>query len=1076
MNTSEQMQIDTLSRDKISKEIEKNFFVEAGAGSGKTTMLVQRMVAMVEAGVDVRKICAITFTKAAAGEFYARFQKKLAQANTPRCLAALNDIDLCFMGTIDSFCNMILSEHPARAGIPSNSCVLSEGDMQKVYKEAYTQIQRGLYGAELQQLCKRFQQVQKNGLYVFANAIGTFMDTRNCKYQFDAVSEQSIDQSLAEEKAHLRKIICILLEKPELVYTKNKDSVTAYQILQEKQKILFDTWDGHLPEILGLLKAISQIRLWPNVDLSVFGLSMDFFESYGKEGKVKWFQFAPQGLCRICDTLCQYQYAVSMEFLSKSSLAIAATLKKEGKLTFFDYLLYLRDLLKEDALQGGDLIRHIYERHSYFLIDEFQDTNPMQAEVFFYLTAEEPKGDWRACVPRPGSLFIVGDPKQSIYRFRYADVSAFLKVRALFAGNVGEVLHLTRNFRSTYGIRQWFNKVFTELLPEDTDNQCKYDLIPLEAAPQPDGTFEGVYTYSVPSKAQNEEEKDHNQVVSIIQTLVGSPDIMIQEPGDSAPRRVTYRDIMLITPGKGKLSQYISAFNQAEIPCKVEGKVVFSECPALLGIATVFCAISNRDDARFIYSALTSPVFNIPLETIQTLKCNHIEISLYHEADLPEGEAITKAVGVLRKLCAKAKQMSATGLYMAILEELDLFNRVSTDNLESVYYALELLRAKEISGAFASLRDAALFLEGLTRNETDSERTISLTDNENRVHIANLHKVKGLEAPIVILGNPSDKNNNPSVRVEQGETQPNCWIFCVPGALKGVDLEEEQLLEADSLDAERNRLLYVAATRARRALIVADKVNKDGKRLQNRWMFFAERAQKEFFKTFSPIVPAKKIPVKWSAESLYEAGAQQSALRNKDAVHVGSYEIMRPSHAKVKSKLASEDDFDDFASEDAARVRTRVLRTDANIVGTMVHRLMENLVSSRNQVDLDALCREIAGEYEAFGKDYTSLLKKVGLAEQSGTMVQTLLAADEVYCELPFCRRAEADGTDVLWHGIMDVVYRQGNQWFIVDYKTNWDDSDLDVRYRQQLRAYEEAFFELTGNAATATTYHIEVV
>lgn len=1076
MNTSEQMQIDTLSRNKISKEIKKNFFVEAGAGSGKTTMLVERMVAMVEAGVDVRKICAITFTKAAAGEFYARFQKKLAQANTPRCLAALNDIDLCFMGTIDSFCNMILSEHPARAGIPSNSCVMSEGDMQKVYKEAYTQIQRGVYGAELQQLCKRFQQVQKSGLYVFANAIGTFMNTRNCKYQFDAVSEQSIDQYLTEEKESLRKIICMLLEKPELVYTKNKDSVEAYQILQERQKILLDTWDGHLPEILELLKAISQIRLWPNVDLVVFGQSMDFFEPHGKDTKVKWFQFAPNGLESICNTLCTYQYAVSMEFLSKSSSAIAATLKKEGKLTFFDYLLYLRDLLKEDALQGGDLIRHIYERHSYFLIDEFQDTNPMQAEVFFYLTAEEPKEDWSACVPKPGSLFIVGDPKQSIYRFRYADVSAFLKVRALFTGNVGEVLHLTRNFRSTYGMRQWFNEVFTELLPEDTDDQCKYDLIPLEPEPRTDGTFEGVYTYNVPSKVQSEEEKDWNQVVSIIQTLVGSPDILIQEPGDSAPRRVTYRDIMLITPGKGKLSEYIYAFNQADIPCKVEGKVVFSECPALLNLVAVFCAVSNGDDARFIYSALTSSVFQIPLETIQTLRCNNVGINLYHEMDLPEGEDIAKAIRILHKLCKEAKQMSATGLYMAILEELDLFNKVSTANLESVYYALELLRAKEISGAFASLRDAALFLEGLTRNETDSERTISLTDNENRVHIANLHKVKGLEAPIVILGNPSDKNNNPSVRVEQGENQPSCWIFRVPKALTGVGMEEEQLLESYSLDAERSRLLYVAATRARRALIVADKVNKEGKRLQNRWMFFAERSQKEFFETFTPVVPDRRLPAKMSAAQLYETGTQKSVLKNRDAVHNGSYEIMRPSHAKIKSKLASEDDFDDLATEDAGKVRTRVLRTDANIVGTMVHRLMEHLVSSRNQVDLDGLCREIAGEYEAFGKDYTSLLKKVGSAEQTGAMLQTLMGADEVYCELPFCRRVEVDGTKVLWHGVMDVVYRQNNQWFIVDYKTNQDDSDLDVRYQEQLRAYEDAFLELTGNVATATTYHIDVV
>ncbi|MCR5088249.1 MAG: UvrD-helicase domain-containing protein, partial [Oscillospiraceae bacterium] len=128
---------DKLSRSRIVSEIDKNFFVEAGAGSGKTTMLVKRMVAMVEAGRDISRICAITFTKAAAGEFYDRFQRLLIERSNPaftgdaesrpgslpqptdetreRCRIALQNIDLCFMGTIDSFCSMVLSEHPSEA-------------------------------------------------------------------------------------------------------------------------------------------------------------------------------------------------------------------------------------------------------------------------------------------------------------------------------------------------------------------------------------------------------------------------------------------------------------------------------------------------------------------------------------------------------------------------------------------------------------------------------------------------------------------------------------------------------------------------------------------------------------------------------------------------------------------------------------------------------------------------------------------------------------------------------------------------------------------------------------------------
>lgn len=207
MNTDISFEQDAVSREKTVNDIFSNFFVEAGAGSGKTTILVKRMVAMVEAGIDVSKICAITFTKAAAGEFYDRFQKMLIERNTAptesdftarpgelgnptdetrnRCLAALNNIDLCFMGTIDSFCNTVLSEHPAKAKIPSDSSVLSDSDMKAVYKKEYSKIQRGEYGEELKSLCKRFKSFYYNPDEVFLQSIGKLMDTRNCHHIFD---------------------------------------------------------------------------------------------------------------------------------------------------------------------------------------------------------------------------------------------------------------------------------------------------------------------------------------------------------------------------------------------------------------------------------------------------------------------------------------------------------------------------------------------------------------------------------------------------------------------------------------------------------------------------------------------------------------------------------------------------------------------------------------------------------------------------------------------------------------------------------------------------------------------------
>ena len=1103
MNAKGLMQQDTLSRQKIVERTDTNFFVEAGAGSGKTTILVKRMVAMVEQGLDVSKICAITFTKAAAGEFYDRFQKALIERSTAptaenfvpapgelgnptdltrmRCIRALNDIDLCFMGTIDSFCNMILSEHPAKAGIPSNAAVLSNEDMLSEYKKAYSDIQKGYYGKDLQQLCRRFRAFHDRPDAVFLGAISTLMDTRNCEYVFEHAPSTDVDTALKDDKAKTLPILQTLLAHPELKYDNQAASRDAWDTLQAKQKMLFAPWQDNVNQVMRTLNIIGDLRLIPQTDLSIFGPAGErVFQSHLTGNKIKWFEFSEEGLKPLAKKLQDLQYSVTMEFLTAASTKIAQSLRAEGKLTFFDYLLYLRDTLKADAMSSGALIRHIYERHKYFLIDEFQDTNPMQAEVFFYLTAQNPQEDWKKCIPYPGSLFIVGDPKQSIYRFRYADVSAFLRIKQMFTGEVGEVVYLTRNFRSTHRMRTWFNRTFQTLLPDTTLLQSKYECIPLEAEPEPDGTFEGVYSYEVFSgKKASPGDMDPAKVAKIIQRIVGNPAYRICQRGDREPRPVTYQDIMLITPRKTKMGEYIQVFTQQGIPFRIEGKVLFSQCPALVTASRIFTAVANPNSLQWLIGALTCKRFGFDLNVLHRLKNNGYDFHLY--GDHPENEPLSEAIGTLKQLVLRSHHLSAASLFSVILEELQIVRYVSAKNLEYVYFALELLRSAEYSGEFSTLSQAADYLQMLISDASDAERAISLTRNENRVHIANLHKVKGLEAPVVILADPYKKDQPPEVRVEQQEPKPLCWIFSVRDGFSSLlscsGYEEARDKETACLEAEKKRLLYVAATRAQRVLIVADAITSKGESDEkNPWKFFVDHCDGDFFQAL-PVGEIAAAPTKItvSAAELY-AGAKNLLSGNTSGE--SSYGILRPSQIKLKGKTSTEDDFEDV---EQASVRTHTVRANAAVIGTLVHSLMEAMVSSRNTTPLPALVREIASEYEAESENYMQLLTKVGTAIQNGGFSQqgkaprdilsTLLAADEVYCEVPFCRKSGSD----IWHGIMDVVYRIGDQWFILDYKTNADAQDLDVKYQQQLTAYVEAFHDLTGHTAIPLIYHIDV-
>lgn len=1103
MRTEHLMRQDTLSRQKIVEQIHSNFFVEAGAGSGKTTILVKRMVAMVEQGLDVSKICAITFTKAAAGEFYDRFQKALIERGTAptvegfeplpgelgnptdltraRCAAALNDIDLCFMGTIDSFCNMILSEHPAKALIPSNAAVLSSEEMQAQYKKAYSDIQKGFYGPALQQLCRRFRSFHDRPDAVFLGTIGTLMDTRNCEYVFDPAPAGDVDALLKGEKEQVLSLVQTLLAHSHLQYDKQAASRDAWDTLRTKKNMLLSPWQDNMNQVMKALNTISKLRLIPETDLSVLGPAGErLFQPYFRGKKIGWFEFSQEAILPLVERLRNLQYSVTMEFLTAASRHIADSLRRDGKLTFFDYLLYLRDMLKNDAQGDGRLIRHIYDRHQYFLIDEFQDTNPMQSEVFFYLTAQNPVADWRQCVPHPGSLFIVGDPKQSIYRFRYADVSAFLRIKEMFTGPVGEVVRLTRNFRSTHRMRRWFNSTFSTLLPETTPLQSRYEPIPLEDAPAPDGTFEGVYSYEVFSgKNVAPEDMDPAVVAKIIGRIVGNPSYQIRERGDSQPRPVNYQDIMLITPRKTKMGSYIQAFAQQGIPFRIEGKVLFSQCPALVAVSRIFGAVADPNNLQCLFSALTCQRFGFNLNALHRLKDQGFDFNLYGEHS--QQEPVVEAMERLKNLVLRSHHLSAAALFTVILEELEIFKYVSARNLEYVYFALELLRGAEIGGQFASASQAAEYLETLVSDASDAERAISLTRNENRVHIANLHKVKGLEAPIVILADPHKGTQAPDIRVQQQDPKPLCWIFSVrdgfSSMLSCAGYDEAKDAEAACLEAEKKRLLYVAATRARRVLLVADAITSKGESDEkNPWKFFVDRCDGDFFQTL-PVGEISPVPPK-SAVDAAELYASAGNLLCGASSGESSYAVLRPSQIKLKSKTAAEDDFED---REAENIRSHTVRADAAIVGTLVHSLMEALVSSRGRAKLPALVREITRDYESESEEYEKMLLQVGKTLQNGGFPQeseaprdilpALLAADEVYCEVPFCRKTGSQ----IWHGIMDVVYRIGEQWFILDYKTNADAHDLDVKYQQQLEAYVEAFRDLTGHTAKPLIYHIDV-
>lgn len=1146
--------IDSISRNKIVSETNKNFFVEAGAGSGKTTMLVSRMVAMVEAGIDISKICAITFTKAAAGEFYNRFQKALIERSNPdyvwadkgfagqlpaptdtsreRCTEALKNIDLCFMGTIDSFCGMVLSEHPSEAGIPSDATILSDDEAKSIYKQIFVGICEGKYGEKLRELSSAFRTLHYDPSEVFVRGQKMFMDNRNVYFNYNPADEKliDVDKVFLEDKENIVRALSCLSEHRELMYSNTNASVSAWDELDKSLKRLKGKWSYNMPRVLFALKAIKDIRVIPSA-LDKYAISLGpCFAPGGARGV--WLEFTPTQDGGLYDKLNDLRYRISMTFLNECVPVIEQVMRDKGAMTFFDYLYYLRNMLKKDATEEGKLIRYIYDRHSYFLIDEFQDTNPMQAEIFFYLASEKPVGQWSSCVPRPGSLFIVGDPKQSIYRFRGADVSSFLKVKRLFEVSGGEILSLSRNFRSTRGLHLYFNDVFSKMLPEETVDQSKYEPIP--PADKDRDEFQGIYSYAAYSSslaADHPGESDPEQIRKIINALVGHKEFLITV-GDEEPRPITYNDIMIIVYGKAKIDGIMQELEQNEIPMRVEGKVPFKRNDALILVAKIYTAIARPEDRMSLYEVLKGTYYGISDEELMKYRLAGGTISLLADVITSEDEPVARigtAISKLKEILHRSRGMSPVALFTEIMDGLEVFRVTPAENLEVLYYTLELMRNAEKTGKIVSLSDGSAYLSELITEKSGEERCLSLSEDGNRVHIANLHKVKGLEAPIVILSSAPQFGGSSDYRIVHGDNASEGYIFALKkerddsqnnsALFETKDYGDEKAAEQASGSAENTRLVYVAATRARNALIVCDSIqkNRSGETHKSIWTNFIPGAKDIFKATEEATAAVREKPELVSVSPLYDQARADCVLNNRDA-QKATHILENPSKTRISSKLNdevenvvvvddstlaegydvenSDKDIPDKESTECKTLTESARREIAEVhryptlLGTMTHRLMEILISTRNEIDSKLLIDEIIREYRTpqnapHEKQLSEALSGVAKAIRSGgysqtntapkDILRTLLDADEVYCEVPFCYKENIDGEDVLWNGIMDVVYCSAGVWHIIDYKTNADGNDLDKKYQAQLNAYIKAFKATTGHDADAMTYHIDI-
>ena len=1087
---------DSEARKAISQDIKTNLFVEASAGSGKTTSLVNRMVALVEAGVPVNEICTITFTVAAADEFFERFQRLLSkrtvddlenkelgpttEISKARCLEALNNIDSCFSGTMDSFCNMVAHELPNELDIPSDAKVISEEEKNNMIVEEYYSILTN-EDHPLYEEAMRFNFVFKDSYNAFIEGMNQLFDYREYKVAYDTdLLESDTDHILDNEINDFIRLIN-LIKKDGLDYIGSASSKDKAKALINKVNRLSTNYKANIQDFR---YALSKFNSDTKFSLEVEGtdLEVDYLvlsgRSYVFSDEIK------EEINRIKEVVMEFSFQVYFSFLSQVSDEITLHMKRESKFTFFDFLYYLTKKFQEDSSSNTkEIVSHVYERHSHILIDESQDTNPMQTQLFFYLTGLVSSDNWELVEPRPGSLFIVGDPKQSIYSFRGADVKAYNHVKDVFS-HIGEVITLSKNFRSNVALKEYFNKVMNKVLDVGDDPLTHPDipLIPetekgkqrvaLEASK--DITLNGVYLYHTSRK----KSEDAKNVVELVKRIVNNDNYKIISKHRDEIRKIDYKDILIITRGK-KVPEFIKEFAENKIPLRVEAKIYFSNSPAVDILKKLLYLSFEPYEKKHFIDVVTSDLYKLNTSDILQMRLDGFDLDISNIEDIHLSNSHhLEIIEELHFLYENTRNLSvsSTLFYLLSNKDFEFFRNISSDFLDYAYYMVELVKSAEKDNTITSFNDAKYFLENSISDDSDIEKIMKFSNEVNQVKISNLHKVKGLQAPIVILASPHVMTFEENKYVDQEHKVvyfSNISIDTGSGNKVSIcesnRYQEEMKMAKLESEAEERRVEYVAATRAESVLIIGkpDKVNGG---YRNPWEHLLTDDLEEI-----PNYDYQESNL--HIESYDEVMKEHHSIININSNYQSFY-VQNPSALRLKTRINNIDEVEEDLSFDF----------DKALLGTLIHKLLECLVNSKNTYDMESLVKSIIFEYVLYNKEYHKSLFEllvdvgnkfvsIGFTQSSKevpeNLFSVLMKAEEVYVEVPFSYKTNNN----IVSGIIDLIYKDDKGYHIIDYKTNseGDTATLEEEYKAQLSIYRKAFKQSTGYDADTHIYHIDV-
>ena len=1078
---------------------DRNVVVIAGAGTGKTTILVNRILNLLMRQPNplaITDIMALTFTNKAATEMKQRLRAQLLRLTDhraddvmaafrtryhlstdqviERARTALDQLEKAQVGTLHSFAAHLLRLYPLESGIDP---LFQEDDGSRFNElfnlswDSWLDDELGSTGPQHDRWRRVLAGITLEDFRQLAAALaGDFIDLEELEYQCRA---RSLEGTLREWVVDMRsRAIALLAAQDRQKRRKTEEMLAA------SARLLSLLLEEGAP---GLVHLLQSERTVLEKDL---GKAPAGWEKAAFQEAASIIRLA-QHLLLVDQAYFQEVVALVRPFL----LQVRHRFLASGWIAFDGLLACTKILLRDHQAVRAQLKR----TYRAILVDEFQDTDPVQYEIILYLSEREDSHhtSWHDVALEPGKLFVVGDPKQSIYAFRRADIEAFERVVEKIRKGGGVVYSLVTNFRSDGTLLDVVNNVFDRLFQPIEHIQPANE--PLEAGPQrrPEVSVSGVQLRLV-TPEEGDEEFDVSTATRAEAEALACwlkeellPNAMITDrSGHESPLQPGH--IAFIFRKLTHAQVYLDALRRYDISYITDGEKHFYRRQEIIDMVNLLRVIDNPHDTVALVGILRSPVGGIPDKDLLGLRegggldyQDRESLSFWTH---PQAETVRRLYHQLAELRRLAPLRPVPDAIDLIFERLPILE-LAAASLHGEQAVANLRKIREMAEALADRPHLTLsgFVDIMIHRvseQPDEAESALAEESLDAVRVLTIHKAKGLEFPVVILPGLHQGSKNPRKGPSiHHDWSSRCYSLRMGGRSNfGSVLVNGKMAARE--EAEQRRLLYVGMTRARDLLILSggqtgksghdtvfslleEVIAADGtsamadqicigtsrlSRIAKPAMLAAGGRRREFLSVTTPRLALNPILIRRQDRQMEWERCRATPRR------------LTPSSI---GQTTPEPGFPGNATDRDIDL--------SRLVGVCAHAVLEQWDFARPPTQIDAVIEQTCRRHvsvddpeslTAVRKDLTTVFERFLLCEPYKRLQSATVLGKEVPFVMPL-------GEGQMAEGIIDLIYRLDGQVWIADYKTDdvtADEAQTGVdRYRSQAEMYSRAVARSLG-------------